>query len=156
MADPSVARTSEPEPPSRRDGGSASEVWTEAEAKPRRRWHRETFACAFSGHVVPAADVASLRPEDAGVGVDLPDGRRMARCTRCDLYRSATQTVFGEGRAGASVMMIGEQPGDQEDKQGHQFVGPAGFDGSQWFRSALISSALVMVERPLMPISLAR
>jgi uracil-DNA glycosylase len=49
-----------------------------------------------------------------------------ARCTRCDLYRRATQTVFGEGRAGASVMLIGEQPGDQEDKQGHPFVGPAG------------------------------
>jgi uracil-DNA glycosylase len=49
-----------------------------------------------------------------------------ARCTRCDLYRRATQTVFGEGAAGASVMLIGEQPGDQEDKQGHPFVGPAG------------------------------
>jgi DNA polymerase len=49
-----------------------------------------------------------------------------ARCTRCDLYRRATQTVFGEGRTGASVMLIGEQPGDQEDKQGHPFVGPAG------------------------------
>jgi DNA polymerase len=49
-----------------------------------------------------------------------------ARCTRCDLYRRATQTVFGEGAPGASVMLIGEQPGDQEDKQGHPFVGPAG------------------------------
>jgi len=49
-----------------------------------------------------------------------------ARCSRCDLYRRATQTVFGEGAAGASVMLIGEQPGDQEDKQGHPFVGPAG------------------------------
>jgi uracil-DNA glycosylase family protein len=45
---------------------------------------------------------------------------------RCDLYQRATQTVFGEGRAGASIMLIGEQPGDQEDKQGHPFVGPAG------------------------------
>jgi uracil-DNA glycosylase len=49
-----------------------------------------------------------------------------ASCTRCDLYQRATQTVFGEGRAAASVMLIGEQPGDQEDKQGHPFVGPAG------------------------------
>jgi DNA polymerase len=49
-----------------------------------------------------------------------------ARCTRCDLYRRATQTVFGEGRTGASIVLLGEQPGDQEDKQGHPFVGPAG------------------------------
>ena len=47
-------------------------------------------------------------------------------CTRCDLYQRATQTVFGEGRTGASIALIGEQPGDQEDKQGHPFVGPAG------------------------------
>jgi uracil-DNA glycosylase len=49
-----------------------------------------------------------------------------ARCTRCDLYQRATQTVFGEGKAGASTMLLGEQPGDHEDKQGHPFVGPAG------------------------------
>jgi len=49
-----------------------------------------------------------------------------ARCTRCGLYQRATQTVFGEGRAGAPMMLVGEQPGDQEDKQGRPFVGPAG------------------------------
>ena len=49
-----------------------------------------------------------------------------AGCTRCDLYRRATQTVFGEGRTGVSITLVGEQPGDQEDKQGHPFVGPAG------------------------------
>ncbi|HEX8008652.1 MAG TPA: UdgX family uracil-DNA binding protein [Trebonia sp.] len=49
-----------------------------------------------------------------------------AECTRCPLYERATQTVFGEGRPDASVMLVGEQPGDQEDKQGHPFVGPAG------------------------------
>jgi DNA polymerase len=49
-----------------------------------------------------------------------------ARCTRCDLYQRATQTVFGEGRTRASIALVGEQPGDQEDKQGHPFVGPAG------------------------------
>jgi uracil-DNA glycosylase family protein len=49
-----------------------------------------------------------------------------ARCTRCDLYRRATQTIFGEGPLSASIMLVGEQPGDQEDKQGHPFVGPAG------------------------------
>ena len=47
-------------------------------------------------------------------------------CTGCDLYRRATQTVFGEGSTHARVMFIGEQPGDQEDRAGHPFVGPAG------------------------------
>jgi DNA polymerase len=47
-------------------------------------------------------------------------------CTRCDLYRNATQTVFGEGPADAALMLIGEQPGDQEDLLGRPFVGPAG------------------------------
>ena len=49
-----------------------------------------------------------------------------AACTRCPLYRNATQVVPGEGPARARVMMVGEQPGDQEDRQGHPFVGPAG------------------------------
>ena len=49
-----------------------------------------------------------------------------ASCTRCDLYRRATATVFGEGRTTAAMVLVGEQPGDQEDKQGRPFVGPAG------------------------------
>jgi len=49
-----------------------------------------------------------------------------AQCTRCDLYRCATQTVFGEGPVGARMMFVGEQPGDQEDLAGRPFVGPAG------------------------------
>jgi DNA polymerase len=49
-----------------------------------------------------------------------------ADCTRCPLYKNATQTVFGEGPADAALMLIGEQPGDQEDLQGRPFVGPAG------------------------------
>ena len=49
-----------------------------------------------------------------------------AACTRCPLYRNATQVVPGEGPARARLMMVGEQPGDQEDRQGHPFVGPAG------------------------------
>src|SRR5690349_6795934 len=49
-----------------------------------------------------------------------------AGCKGCDLYRCATQTVFGEGRQRAPVMLIGEQPGDQEDRVGRPFVGPAG------------------------------
>jgi probable DNA metabolism protein len=49
-----------------------------------------------------------------------------AGCTRCDLHRHATQTVFGEGPLDAEIMLVGEQPGDQEDLQGRAFVGPAG------------------------------
>jgi DNA polymerase len=47
-------------------------------------------------------------------------------CTRCQLYRHATQTVFGEGPLDATIMFVGEQPGDQEDLAGRPFVGPAG------------------------------
>ena len=47
-------------------------------------------------------------------------------CRGCDLYRYATQAVFGEGPRSARIAMIGEQPGDEEDRQGHPFVGPAG------------------------------
>jgi uracil-DNA glycosylase len=47
-------------------------------------------------------------------------------CRACPLWQTGTQTVFGEGAAGARVVFVGEQPGDQEDKQGRPFVGPAG------------------------------
>jgi DNA polymerase len=49
-----------------------------------------------------------------------------ADCRACPLWQTGTQTVFGEGAAKAPVMLVGEQPGDQEDKQGRPFVGPAG------------------------------
>ena len=60
----------------------------------------------------------------------LKDARK---CTRCDLYKHATQTVFGEGPLNVSIMFVGEQPGDQEDIAGRPFVGPAG----QLFDAAL-------------------
>src|ERR1044071_4302166 len=47
-------------------------------------------------------------------------------CTACPLYKNATQTVFGEGRKRPALMLLGEQPGDQEDLSGKPFVGPAG------------------------------
>ena len=47
-------------------------------------------------------------------------------CRRCDLYRDATQTVFGEGPVTARLVLMGEVPGDREDTEGHPFVGPAG------------------------------
>ncbi|HWE81709.1 MAG TPA: UdgX family uracil-DNA binding protein [Gaiellaceae bacterium] len=49
-----------------------------------------------------------------------------ASCRACPLWETGTQTVFGEGAARATVMLVGEQPGDQEDKAGRPFVGPAG------------------------------
>jgi DNA polymerase len=63
----------------------------------------------------------------------LPDQQSMkslreaaAHCRGCDLYKYATQTVFGEGPVRSKVMFVGEQPGDMEDRAGHPFVGPAG------------------------------
>lgn len=59
--------------------------------------------------------------------VTISDLREEARgCRACPLWENATQTVFGEGRETSRIMFIGEQPGDQEDLQGHPFVGPAG------------------------------
>jgi uracil-DNA glycosylase len=49
-----------------------------------------------------------------------------AGCRGCELYRDATQTVFGAGRRSAELMLVGEQPGDKEDREGEPFVGPAG------------------------------
>jgi uracil-DNA glycosylase len=57
----------------------------------------------------------------------LPAVRDAAKdCQACDLYQLGTQTVFGEGAKRAELMLVGEQPGDQEDLAGHPFVGPAG------------------------------
>jgi uracil-DNA glycosylase len=47
-------------------------------------------------------------------------------CTACELYKGTTQAVFGEGSPRSEVMLVGEQPGDREDREGHPFVGPAG------------------------------
>jgi uracil-DNA glycosylase len=76
-------------------------------------------------------DFAGHEPNDATPF--LPERRSLkalreaaAECRGCHLWRPATQTVFGEGAAGARVMLVGEQPGDREDRAGHPFVGPAG------------------------------
>lgn len=61
----------------------------------------------------PSADLAGLRAAARG-------------CTGCDLYEGATQSVFGEGPPSARVVLVGEAPGDQEDRKGAPFVGPAG------------------------------
>ncbi|MEV0600219.1 UdgX family uracil-DNA binding protein [Streptomyces sp. NPDC050315] len=68
-------------------------------------------------------DATPFLPERGG----LPAHRRAAAdCQGCPLFQDATQTVFGAGSASARVMLVGEQPGDQEDRQGEPFVGPAG------------------------------
>ena len=71
----------------------------------------------------PAEGAAPFVPADAGIA-ELRAAA--ARCTGCDLYRHATQTVFGLGDAKARIVFVGEQPGDQEDLKGAPFVGPAG------------------------------
>jgi DNA polymerase len=80
---------------------------------------------------------AARAPRRGALGPPVPDllpdrpslrkVREAARdCRACDLYRTGTQTVFGEGPSKADVLLVGEQPGDAEDLAGHPFVGPAG------------------------------
>lgn len=65
--------------------------------------------------------------EAAREGADLDHVATLAAaCRGCDLWRNATQTVFGEGSTSARIVLVGEQPGDREDLAGHPFVGPAG------------------------------
>ena len=71
----------------------------------------------------PSGTAAELVPPHAPL-----DGvrRAAAGCKACDLWKTGTQTVFGEGALHATIMLVGEQPGDVEDRKGHPFVGPAG------------------------------
>jgi DNA polymerase len=71
----------------------------------------------------PARMRDAARRDEAGID-DLREAART--CTACELYRRATQTVFGVGGEGAKLMLVGEQPGDREDLAGEPFVGPAG------------------------------
>jgi DNA polymerase len=68
-----------------------------------------------------------------------------AGCQSCDLYKCGTQTVFGEGRAGSRAMLVGEQPGDSEDRVGRPFVGPAGKLLDKALEAAGIDRKLVYV-----------
>ena len=71
----------------------------------------------------PPRDASPLIPAKP----TLPRVREAARdCRACDLWKRGTQTVFGEGAARAQLMLVGEQPGNEEDLSGHPFVGPAG------------------------------
>lgn len=83
-----------------------------------------------------SADIAGVEPAEAAERRLQPGGNALAAwtalleeargCTRCHLYKCATQTVFGEGPLDARILFVGEQPGDQEDLAGRPFVGPAG------------------------------
>jgi uracil-DNA glycosylase len=70
---------------------------------------------------------AAVQPSLLPLAGTIEEQRERAKhCKACDLYKNATQTVFGEGVEHPKIMFIGEQPGDQEDLQGRPFVGPAG------------------------------
>ena len=68
-----------------------------------------------------------------------------AGCQACDLWKTGTQTVFGEGKREAEIVFVGEQPGDQEDQQGKPFVGPAGRVLDEGLEEAGIDRALAYV-----------
>jgi len=82
--------------------------------------HPRTATSAREGHDAHALTGAKSLKSTR----ELPDA--VNRCRRCDLWRSATQGVPGEGKAPSGLMLVGEAPGDSEDLKGHPFVGPAG------------------------------
>jgi uracil-DNA glycosylase family protein len=87
----------------------------------------------------PQASAREPAPANDAAFSSLTAARKAAeQCERCPLFRNATQTVFGEGPAHASVVFVGEQPGDQEDLAGKPFVGPAG----QLFDRALAEAGI--------------
>jgi DNA polymerase len=82
---------------------------------------------------VRSGGVAEVRQSASSARPFVPEGadlgglaRAASTCTGCDLFRNATQVVFGLGPANARIVLVGEQPGDQEDLRGKPFVGPAG------------------------------
>ncbi|WP_229835504.1 UdgX family uracil-DNA binding protein [Dactylosporangium sucinum] len=79
-------------------------------------------------------------------GADLDELREaVQRCRGCPLYRDATQAVFGAGAAGARILVVGEQPGDVEDRRGEPFVGPAGKLLDRAFDAAGLDRGLMYV-----------
>ena len=111
---------------------------------PRKYWKNMPETALVPGLIASAQarESVMVAASRESVGSDIGGNAQMAwealreeaaGCTRCPLYKPATQTVFGEGRVDAPLMFIGEQPGDQEDLAGRPFVGPAG----QVFNDAL-------------------
>jgi len=122
-----LARTADPE---------VARLLTLRDAAPSR-----SPAVPAAGGLFPSLEIPVSSPAPAAApGTEVPTARPFlpetsdlsalraaaAGCRGCDLYREATQTVFGEGPASARLVLVGEQPGDQEDRRGAPFVGPAG------------------------------
>ncbi len=97
---------------------------------------------------MPAAPRGQTGPEPNDATPFLPERPSLkalreaaADCRGCHLWRGATQTVFGEGRKSSRVMLVGEQPGDREDREGEPFVGPAGRELDRGLEAAGIDRA---------------
>jgi len=82
---------------------------------------------------VRGQEIIAKRGDDLWTRAPAPETKSLSelraaarKCTACPLYKNATQTVFGEGRKSARIILVGEQPGDYEDVKGKPFVGPAG------------------------------
>jgi uracil-DNA glycosylase len=97
---------------------------------------------------VPGAQRGQTGPEPNDATPFLPERPSLkalreaaAGCRGCHLWRGATQTVFGEGRKSSRVMLVGEQPGDREDREGEPFVGPAGRELDRGLEAAGIERA---------------
>src|SRR5262249_27027959 len=69
---------------------------------------------------------SAARRSAGSIGSHIPTSRELHGCRRCDLWRNATHGVPGEGPSTACLMLVGEQPGDQEDRAARPFIGPAG------------------------------
>lgn len=98
---------------------------------PRRYWKNlpeaELIAPLIAGAQSREAAMVATPMAEGSAAITLEALREEAQgCRRCPLYRDATQCVFGEGPADAPLVIVGEQPGDEEDLAGHPFVGPAG------------------------------
>ncbi|OYY89242.1 MAG: uracil-DNA glycosylase [Sphingomonas sp. 28-66-16] len=100
---------------------------------PRKYWKNMPETALVPGLIAgaQAREAAMVNAARTRTGGDIEAAWAALReeamgCTRCPLHRNATQTVFGEGPVDADLMIVGEQPGDQEDLAGHPFVGPAG------------------------------
>lgn len=91
-----------------------------------------TLAVSAADFIPPHPTLRSLQAASKG-------------CEGCDLYRNATQTVFGEGPVSARVILVGEQPGDQEDQTGKPFVGPAGHMLDKALEEAEVDRSIVYV-----------
>jgi uracil-DNA glycosylase family protein len=105
------------------DESLLSVYWGMARSTAHSREATETPKTAHSRSQADARSAADFVPPR----LTLPALREAAAgCRGCTLYQRATQTVFGEGATKAEMMLVGEQPGDQEDLSGHPFVGPAG------------------------------